>query len=50
MIGVIAFPGGFLAKALVARLPIRVHTAMLDAVIIIGGVVMIVAAMRSAWA
>jgi uncharacterized membrane protein YfcA len=44
MIGMIAFPGGFLAKMLVDRLPIRVHTAMLDAVIILGGVVMITAA------
>jgi uncharacterized membrane protein YfcA len=49
LIGAIAFPGGFLAKALLARLPITVHTAMLDAVIIFGGVVMIVAAMRAAW-
>lgn len=46
LIGVIAFPGGFLAKALLARLPIRVHTAMLDAVIVLGGIVMIVAALR----
>lgn len=46
LIGLIAFPGGFLAKMLVARLPIRVHTAMLDAVIIVGGVVMIAAAIR----
>jgi len=46
MIGMIAFPGGFLAKMLVERMPIRVHTAMLDAVIIIGGLVMIVAAFR----
>jgi uncharacterized membrane protein YfcA len=45
LIGTIAFPGGFLAKMLVERLPIRVHTAMLDAVIILGGVVMIVAAL-----
>jgi uncharacterized membrane protein YfcA len=46
LIGAIAFPGGFLAKALLERLPIRVHTAMLDAVIIVGGVVMIVAALK----
>ena len=46
LIGAIAFPGGFLAKALVARLPIKVHTAMFDAVIITGGLVMIVAALR----
>ncbi len=46
LIGMVAFPGGFLAKMLVERMPIRVHTAMLDAVIILGGVVMIVAALR----
>jgi hypothetical protein len=46
LIGTIAFPGGFLAKMLVERLPIRVHTAMLDAVIILGGVVMIGAALK----
>ncbi|MDQ8730716.1 sulfite exporter TauE/SafE family protein [Bradyrhizobium sp. LHD-71] len=46
LIGAVAFPGGFIAKALLERLPIRVHTAMLDAVIILGGVVMIIAALR----
>jgi uncharacterized membrane protein YfcA len=46
LIGVVAFPGGYLAKVLVERLPVRMHTAMLDAVIILGGVVMIVAALR----
>jgi uncharacterized membrane protein YfcA len=46
LIGIIAFPGGFLAKMLVERLPLRVHTAMLDAVVILGGAVMIVAAFK----
>ncbi len=46
LIGVIAFPGGFLAKMLMERMPIRVHTAMLDAVIILGGLVMIATALR----
>lgn len=46
LIGAIAFPGGFLAKALLARLPIHVHTTMLDAVIVLGGLAMIVAALR----
>ena len=32
-----AFPGAFLAKALVDRLPVHVHTAILDAVVIGGG-------------
>jgi uncharacterized membrane protein YfcA len=41
IIGGVAFPGAFLAKALVERLPVHVHTALLDAVIIVGGVYMI---------
>ena len=46
LIGCIAFPGAFLAKALVERLPVRVHTAILDAVVIGGGLTMIVGAFR----
>jgi uncharacterized membrane protein YfcA len=42
LIGAVAFPGAFLAKALVDRLPVHLHTAMLDAVVIGGGVTMIV--------
>src|SRR5262249_61123585 len=42
LIGGIAFPGAFLAKALVERLPVHLHTAMLDAIVAGGGVVMIV--------
>jgi uncharacterized membrane protein YfcA len=37
LIGVIAFPGAFLAKALVDRMPIHFHTAILDAVVLCGG-------------
>jgi uncharacterized membrane protein YfcA len=44
IIGGVAFPGAFLAKALVDRLPVHVHTAMLDAVIIFGGLYMIATA------
>lgn len=46
LIGAVAFPGGFLAKALVARMPVHIHTAMLDAVVIFGGGVMLMAALR----
>jgi uncharacterized membrane protein YfcA len=46
LIGIVAFPGAFLAKAFVARLPLRVHTAILDAVVLIGGAVMIFGAFR----
>lgn len=41
LIGCVAFPGAFLAKALVQRLPVHVHTAILDAVVAGGGAVMI---------
>jgi hypothetical protein len=46
LIGVVAFPGAFLAKILVARLPLQVHTAILDAVVLLGGLVMIIGAFR----
>ena len=41
LIGGIAFPGTYLAKWLVSHLPLHLHTAILDAVVIIGGTVMI---------
>ena len=40
LIGAIALPGSFLAKALVQRMPLHVHAAMLDAVVILGGATM----------
>jgi uncharacterized membrane protein YfcA len=46
LIGLIAFPGAFLARAFVARLPIHMHSAILDAVVLIGGAVMIYGAFR----
>jgi len=45
LIGAIAFPGAFLAKALVARLPIHMHTAILDAVVLLGGAAMVYGAL-----
>ena len=42
LIGAVAFPGAFLAKALIARLPVHVHAAILDAMVAGGGAVMIV--------
>jgi uncharacterized membrane protein YfcA len=42
LIGAIAFPGAFFAKALIERLPLHVHTVILDAVVAAGGAVMIV--------
>jgi uncharacterized membrane protein YfcA len=41
LIGVVALPAAFMAKALVARMSLSVHTAILDVVVLIGGAVMI---------
>jgi uncharacterized membrane protein YfcA len=46
LIGCIGFPSTFLAKLIVERLPVHVHTAMLDVVVIVGGTVMIFGALR----
>jgi uncharacterized membrane protein YfcA len=46
LIAAVAFPCTFLAKLIVERLPVHVHTAMLDAVVIVGGAVMIFGALR----
>ena len=46
LIGAVALPGAFLAKAFVERMPVHIHTAILDAVVVAGGVVMISAALR----
>jgi hypothetical protein len=42
VIGGIALPGAFVARALVGRLPLHLHASLLDAVVITGGAVMIV--------
>jgi uncharacterized membrane protein YfcA len=47
LIGVIALPGAFLARAFVERMPVHVHAAILDVAVIAGGTVMIVEAARS---
>ncbi|SHG41163.1 TSUP family transporter [Bradyrhizobium erythrophlei] len=46
LIGGIALPGTFLARAFVERMPVHVHTAILDVAVIAGGLVMISAAAR----
>ena len=46
LIGCIGFPTTFIAKLIVERLPVHVHTAMLDVVVIVGGAVMIFGALR----
>lgn len=44
LMGLVGFPSTFLAKLIVQRLPVHVHTAILDAIVIVGGTVMIVGA------
>jgi hypothetical protein len=46
LIGVVALPGAFLARAFVERMPVHIHTAILDVAVMIGGVVMISSALR----
>ncbi len=46
LISAVAFPCTFLAKLIVERLPVHLHTALLDAVVIVGGTVMIFGALR----
>ena len=45
LIGAVGFTGAFLARAFVERLPIRVHTAILDAVVLFGGAIMVYGAL-----
>jgi uncharacterized membrane protein YfcA len=46
LIGIVALPGAFLARAFVERMPVHVHTAILDAVVLLGGVFLVVGALR----
>jgi uncharacterized membrane protein YfcA len=46
LIGIVALPGAFLAKAFVERMPLHVHTAILDAVVLLGGLFLVYGAMR----
>ena len=45
LIGLVAFPGAFLAKTLVERMPIHLHTAILDAVVLVGGASLVIGAL-----
>jgi uncharacterized membrane protein YfcA len=46
LIGIVALPGAFLAKAFVERMPVHVHSAILDAVVLLGGGVLVWGALR----
>jgi hypothetical protein len=48
LIGAVALPGAFLAKTFVERMPVHIHTAILDIAVIAGGVVMILSSLRGA--
>jgi uncharacterized membrane protein YfcA len=45
LIGAISFPGTFLAKAFVERMPVHIHTVIIDAAVVTGALVMISAAL-----
>ena len=46
LIGIVALPGAFLARAFVERMPVHVHTAILDAVVLLGGTFLVWGAFR----
>jgi uncharacterized membrane protein YfcA len=46
LIGGVSIPGAFLARKFVERMPVHIHTAILDAAVITGGVVMISSAVK----
>jgi vacuolar-type H+-ATPase subunit I/STV1 len=46
LIGIVAMPGAFLAKIFVERMPVHMHTAILDAVVLLGGVFLVAGALR----
>ena len=46
LIGIVALPGAFFAKAFVERMPVHVHTAVLDVVVLLGGVFLVWGALR----
>src|SRR5215510_12559164 len=45
LMGAMAVPGALIARGFVYKMPLRVHTAILDTVVIAGGVVMLTAAL-----
>lgn len=44
--GIAAFPGAFVARAAIARMPIHIHTALLDLLVLAGGAAMVFGALR----
>jgi uncharacterized membrane protein YfcA len=46
LIGLLAIPGPFMARAFLARVPVHFHTAILDAVVLVGGAALVIGALR----
>ena len=46
LIGAVALPGAFFARNFVERMPLHIHTAILDAAVITGGIVMMSVALK----
>ncbi|MGB7259037.1 MAG: TSUP family transporter [Pseudolabrys sp.] len=46
LIGLVALPGAFLARLFVERMPVHVHTAVLDVVVLVGGAFLVLGAFR----
>ena len=46
LIGIISLPSAFLARAFVERMPVHVHTAILDVVVLLGGAFLIYGAFK----
>jgi uncharacterized protein len=46
LIGVCALPGAFIAKRLTQKLTLTMHTAILDGVVVAGGALLILQALR----
>ena len=47
LIGVCAVPGAFIAKRLTRSLSLAQHTSLLDGVVVVGGVLLILQALRT---
>ena len=46
LIGLAAMPGAYIARLLVERMPVHFHTAILDAVVLLGGIFLVAGAFR----
>ena len=46
LIGVCAIPGAFIARALTRRMSLSTHAYILDAVVVIGGMLLVIQALR----